>query len=182
LINNCAPWAEYAAFGSYARSKEPAGRPQRSPRKYIEDLLDAGVDFDVLGIQIYFPHRDLSDIVRMLERFEKFNKPIYITEIGASAGYSEEAIKLDQMDIEDEPYQWHRRWDEELQADWLEQVYNLYYARKNIHAINWYDFSDFRPFIRNGGLVTESSAPKRSFARLKNLLDNWGHLPEKKRS
>lgn len=177
LINNCAPWAEYAARGNYARSKEPAGRPQRSPRKFIEDLIEGGVDFDILGIQIYFPHRDLSDIVRMLERFEKFNKPIYITEIGASAGYYEQAIKLDQMDIEDVPYSWHRRWDEELQADWLEEVYTLYYARKNIHAINWYDFSDFRPFIRNGGLVREDASPKRSFYRLQELLKSWGRLP-----
>ena len=55
--------------------------------------------------------------------------------MGASSGYSEQAIKLDEMDILDEPYQWHRRWDEELQADWLEQVYTLYYSKQNIKCI-----------------------------------------------
>ena len=177
LINNCCPWAEYAARGRYARSREDADRPLRSPRKFMEDLINDGVDFDILGIQIYFPQRDLSDIVRLLERLDKFNKPIYITEIGASAGYYEQAIKMDEIDIEDAPYQWHRRWDEELQADWLEEVYTLYYARKNIHGINWYDFSDFRPFIRHGGLVREDASPKRSFHRLKELLTKWGRLP-----
>jgi endo-1,4-beta-xylanase len=146
LINNCCPWAEYAAAGNKARTKTPSPRPMRSPRKFMEDLHNAGVEYDVLGIQIYFPHRDLSDIMRMLERMEKFGKPIYITEMGASSGYSEQMVKLDEMDIKDEPYQWHRRWDEELQADWLEQVYTLYYSKPNIKNINWYDFSDFRPF------------------------------------
>lgn len=178
LINNCCPWAEYAARGRYAGSKENADRPLRSPRKFMEDIINDGVDFDILGIQIYFPQRDLSDIVRLLERLDKFNKPIYLTEIGASAGYYDQAIKLGEMNIEDAPYQWHRRWDEELQADWLEEVYTLYYSRKNVKAINWYDFSDFRPFIRHGGLVREDASPKRSFDRLKELLGKWDRLPK----
>ncbi len=178
LINNCCPWAEYAAIGNKARTKEPSPRPMRSPRKYLQDLEDAGVEYDVLGIQIYFPHRDLSDIMRLLERLQKFNKPIYITEMGASSGYSEQAVKLDEMNILDEPYQWHRRWDEDLQADWLEQVYTLYYSKPDIKCINWYDFSDFRPFIRNGGLTREDSTTKRSFHRLKELLASWNRLPK----
>jgi len=177
IINNCCPWAEYAAAGRRARAKEQSSRPLRSPGKFIEDLHNAGVEYDVLGIQIYFPHRDLSDIMRMIKRMEKFGKPIYITEMGASSGYSEQAVKLDEMDIIDEPYQWHRRWDEELQADWLEQVYTLYYSKPNIKSINWYDFSDFRPYIKNGGLVREDCSTKRSFHRLKELLASWNRLP-----
>jgi endo-1,4-beta-xylanase len=178
IINNCCPWAEYAANGRRAGSKEPAKRSLRSPRKFLQDLQEAEVDYDILGIQIYFPDRDLSDIMRLIERLEKFGKPIYITEMGASSGYSEESIKTDDMKILDEPYRWHRRWDEELQADWLEQVYTLYYSRPNIKCINWYDFSDFRPFIKNGGLVREDSSPKKSFYRLHELLKSWNRLPE----
>ena len=178
LLNNCCPWAEYAARGRMARSKEPANRHLRSPRKFIQDLTEAGVDYDILGIQIYFPYRDLSDIVRKVESFESFGKPIYITEIGATAGYYEQGIKLDEIDIVDNPYDWRRRWDEELQADWLESVYKLYYSRPSIKAINWYDFSDFRPFIKNGGLVREDASTKRSFHRLKELLKSWNQLPD----
>lgn len=181
IINNCCPWAEYAAFGRTNRT-EQATRPLRSPRKYIEDLLAAGVDFDVLGIQIYFPRRDLSDIVRLLERFEKFGKPIYITEIGATSGPTPQTVFNGQRGIPDGPYEWHRHWDEELQADWLEQVYTLYYSRPAIRAINWYDFADFRPFIVNGGLVREDCSPKRSFERLRTLLQSWNRLPENSKS
>jgi GH35 family endo-1,4-beta-xylanase len=171
IINNCCPWAEYAAMGRMSRMD--ATRPLRSPRKYMADMIEGGVDFDVLGIQIYFPQRDLSDIVRLLERLEKFNKPIYITEIGATAGGISPNTNQPFKDY-NAPYDWHRQWDEDLQADWLEQVYTLYYARNTIKAINWYDFSDFRPFITNGGLVKEDSSPKKSYYRMQELLNKWG--------
>ncbi len=115
--------------------------------------------------------------MRLIERFEKFGKPIYITEIGASSGPTGRMIRTGDMEIPDEPYEWHRYWDEELQADWLEQVYTIFYSRPSIKAINWYDFSDFRPFIKNGGLITEESEPKRAFHRLKELLTDWNTLP-----
>jgi endo-1,4-beta-xylanase len=177
IINNCAPFAEYVARGRQAR--EDARRPLRSPRRFIKDLIDAGVEFDVIGLQIYFPQRDLSDIARLLERFEPFGKPIYITEIGASSNFSAPNPSGAVAGSTDEPYAWHRRWDEELQADWLEQVYTLFYSKPYVRAINWYDFSDFRPFIVNGGLVREDSSPKQSFHRLHDLLASWNNLPSK---
>ncbi|OGU74253.1 MAG: hypothetical protein A2V93_08135 [Ignavibacteria bacterium RBG_16_34_14] len=176
IINNCSPWAEYVANGRMARMD--ATRLLRSPRKFLQDLNDAGVEYDVLGIQIYFPRRDLSDIVRLIERLEKFGKPIYITEFGTSSGPTKELIATGEMKLPDEPYEWHRPWDEELQAEWLEQVYTLYYSRPTIKAINWYDFSDFRPHIRNGGLIREDSTAKRSFFKLKELLESWNRLPK----
>lgn len=176
ILNNCCLWAEYAAMGRMARMD--ALRPLRSPRKYIEDLINAGVDFDAIGLQIYFPRRDLSDIVRMIEKFEKFGKPIYITEIGATSGPTNLTVEDKKMGISEEPYEWHRQWDEELQADWLEQVYNLYYSRQSIKAASWYDFTDFRPFIVNGGLTREDCSPKRSFNRLIQILGSWNQLPK----
>jgi hypothetical protein len=154
-----------------------ATRPLRSARKFMQDITDAGVDYDVLGIQIYFPQRDLSDIVRLLERLAKIGKPITITEIGASSNLIAQSNTGAITSSSTEPYAWHRHWDEELQADWLEQVYTVFYSKPYIKTINWYDFSDFRPFIVNGGLVREDSTPKRSHERLKQLLASWNMLP-----
>jgi GH35 family endo-1,4-beta-xylanase len=173
ILNNCAPWAEYAARGRMARMD--ATRPLRSPRRFLQDLADAGVEYDVLGIQLYFPQRDLSDVVRLLERLESFSKPMYITEIGAGSGSP--APDSHATTAGGEPYSWHRAWDEELQAEWLEQVYTIFYSRPLIRAINWYDFSDFRPFIVNGGLVREDGSPKRAFHVLRDLLASWNRLP-----
>jgi endo-1,4-beta-xylanase len=177
LINNCCLWAEYAARGRMARMD--ATRPLRNARKFMEDLHTAEVDYDVLGIQIYYPYRDLSDIVRMVERFEVFNKPIAITEMGATSGPTPETVFNGQLKLPSAPYEWRRPWDEELQADWLEAVYTIYYSRPLIKTINWYDFSDFRPFIVNGGIVREDASPKMSFDRLKNLLGSWDRLPKR---
>jgi GH35 family endo-1,4-beta-xylanase len=172
ILNNCCPFAEYVARGRMARME--ATRPLRSPRQFIKDLIDANVEFDVLGIQIYFPQRDLSDIVRLLERLAVFGKPIYLTEIGASSNLP--PVNPDAGGVAKEPYAWHRHWDEELQADWLEQVYTIYYSKPFVKAINWYDFSDFRPYIVNGGLVREDCSTKLSFQRLKNLLASWNRF------
>ena len=178
IINNCCPWAEYAAMGRMARMN--ATRPVRSPRKFLQDLAEAGVEYDVLGIQIYFPQRDLSDIVRLLERLSAFGKPMYITEIGASANLVAPATTGAVNATKDEPFAWHRHWDEELQADWLEQVYTIFYSKPYIKAINWYDFSDFRPFIVNGGLIREDGSIKQSFDRMQKLLGGWDALPPRR--
>ncbi|HXX63193.1 MAG TPA: 1,4-beta-xylanase, partial [Bacteroidota bacterium] len=135
--------------------------------------------YDVLGIQIYFPQRDLSDIARLLERLAAFGKPIHITEMGASSNPSAPNPSGALGVHTEEPFAWHRVWDEELQADWLEQVYSIYYSKPYVRAMNWYDFSDFRPYIVNGGLVREDATPKQSFDRLKMLLTSWNKLPAK---
>lgn len=175
LLNCCCTWAEYAAQGRYDHG--PADRPQRSPRKYMEDLVAADVPFETIGLQMYFPGRPISDMVRMIERFEGFGKPIYITEIGTSSGPTKEDIMLGTMPVPEAPYDWHRPWDEDLQADWLEQTYNLFYSRPSIETVAWYDFADFRTFIPNGGLIRVDGERKPSFERLKGMLKEWGHLP-----
>ena len=76
------------------------------------------------------------------------------------------------------PYDWHRPWDEELQADWLEETFTLFYSKPYIHGVSWYDFADFRTFIPNGGLIKVDGTRKRSFERLRDLLASWDRLPQ----
>lgn len=177
LINNCCPYGIYASYGHQAHG--PADRPLRSPRQFVEDLIRDEVPFEITGLQMYFPQRCLADIVRHVERFTAFGKPVYITEIGASSGPTSEHVLSGQMEIRGAPYDWHRPWDEHLQADWLEQMYTVLYAMPGVEAVNWYDFSDFRPFILNGGLIREDSSPKPSYDRLIESLGEWGRLPER---
>src|SRR5438093_6846846 len=51
-INNCCPWAEYA------REANANGSRKWSPYRYIADCISAGVDFEVLGLQLYYPEVD----------------------------------------------------------------------------------------------------------------------------
>jgi len=171
IINNSGPFGEYVARGTMA-GDVVANRTLRTPFQFLRELIMEGVDFDIVGIQVYFPDRDLSDIARMVERFGTLGKPIYITEIGATSGPSVASVNAGQP-FPQGPYSWHRHWDNDLQADWLEAVYTVCYSRPFIKAINWYDFADFRSYIPNGGLVLEDCTPKPSFERLSEILDKW---------
>jgi endo-1,4-beta-xylanase len=172
LINNCCPFAEYVQLGTWGNLE--ATYPQRTPWQFMRDLVDAGVDFTISGQQMYFPHRDLQDIVMVLERYEQFGRPVQLTEIGATSGPSDRSVRLGTVNIPDEPHVWRRHWDEELQADWLESIYTLAYSKPWIEAANWYDYEDSYAWIPNGGLVKSRHGEKKAaFHRLKKLRDEW---------
>lgn len=178
LVNNCCPYAEYVQLGEW--SGQPAKYPQRTPWQFTKDLVDGGVDFTLIGQQMYFPYRDLQDIVAYLERFEQFGKPIQLSEVGAPGGPTERSVKLGTVTFTAEPYVWRRPWDEELQADWLEGVYTLAYSKPYIEAANWFDFVDPHYFIDNGGLLRSSDGEKKAaYDRLASLERRLKNLPTK---
>ena len=171
LINNCCPFAEYVQLKQW--SGQPALYPQRTPWQFTRDLVEVGVDFDIIAQQVYFPYHDLQDTILMLERYEVFQKPVQLSEVGAPGGLTKESVLLDKVKIPNEPYIWHRNWDEELQADWLEQIYTLAYSKPFIEAVNWFDFIDIESYMDNGGLLTADGKKKAAFDRLLNLQNGW---------
>ena len=114
LINNCCPFAEYVQLKKWGELD--AKYAQRTPHKYMKDLKEAGVDFTITGQQMYFPYRDLSDTILLIERFEEFGRPVQLTEVGTSSGPTKDSINSGQLDLPTEPYIWHRQWDQELQC------------------------------------------------------------------
>ena len=179
LVNNCCPFAEYVQLKQ--SSGQEAKYPQRTPIQFTRDLVEAGVDFTIVAQQMYFPYRDLQDIVLLLERYEEFKKPVQLSEVGASGGPANESVKLGKVKFPTEPYIWHRPWDEELQADWLESVYRLAYSKPYVEGSHWFDFVDPHYFIESGGLLrTSKGETKAAFDRLKKLEDSWKGLPRAK--
>lgn len=180
LINNCCPFAEYVQLKKWTELE--AKYPQRTPFQFVRQLAEAGVDFDIAGIQMYFPYRDLADTILLIEKFESIGKTIHLTEVGASSGPSEESVKSGKLPISFEPYAWHRPWDEEVQADWMEGLYTLAYSRPRIEAVNWYDFVDPHCWIPNGGLLrSPKGEPKGVYDRLLKLREEWKTRPSGKR-
>lgn len=171
MSNNCCPYAEYVEMGEWSGQK--AKYPQRTPRQFTRDLVDAGVDFTLIGQQMYFPYRDLQDIIILIERFAEFGKPVQLSEVGVSGGPSERSVKLGKTSLPlTEPYPWRRPWDEELQADWLEGIYTLAYSKPFVEAINWFDFVDTHAYIENGGLLRSPEGERKAaYFRLKRLLE-----------
>jgi hypothetical protein len=174
LINNCCPFAEYVQLKKWGERE--ALYPQRTPWEFMRDLVDADVDFTITGQQMYFPYRDLQDTILNVERMAEFGRPVQLTEVGASSGPSERSVFDDSLEFPTEPHIWHRPWDEELQADWLEGLYTLAYSKPWIEACNWYDFLDGQAWIRNGGLIRNPQGEKKAaFHRLLKLKQEWGH-------
>lgn len=168
MVNNCCPFAEYVHQGNW--SGQEAKYPQRTPWQFIRDLIEAGVDFDIVGQQLYYQYRDLQDYILYLERLESFGKPVQISELGASSGPSEAAIKSEQMKMPEEPYSWHRPWDEELQADWAEALFKIGYSKPYVKETLWFDFIDTGAFYDNGGLLKDKRRGKAKKAAFDRLL------------
>jgi endo-1,4-beta-xylanase len=175
LVNNCCPYAEYVQLRRW--SGQEATYPQRTPFQFTRDLVDAGVDFTLIGQQMYFPYRDLQDIVILLERYQEFRKPVHLSEVGASSGPTNDAIKSGKLKFSKDPYPWRRHWDEELQADWLESVYTLAYSKPFIEGVHWFDFVDPYYFIESGGLLRSTKGDtKAAYDRLKTMIAGWKGL------
>jgi GH35 family endo-1,4-beta-xylanase len=171
-INNCCPFAEYIQMKSY--SGKPAKYRQRSPVQFTKDILDAGIDIDIVEQQMYFPYRDLQDTLLLIERYEQFNKPMHISEIGCPGGLTEASIKLDKSEFPKEPYLWHHYWDEETQSDWMEQLYTLIYSKPYIKAGNWFDFVDPYSYMENGGLLRSPDGEKKaSYYRMEKIKQRF---------
>ena len=67
IVNVCLPFAEYVAgrYNCYGALPEHL----RSPLSYFKTIIEAGIDFDVVGIQLYFPGRDLVAVDLLLNAF-----------------------------------------------------------------------------------------------------------------
>lgn len=172
-INSCCPFAEYVGMKSYSGS--PASHPQRTPVQFTRDILDAGIDIDIIEQQMYFPYRDLQDTIMLIERYEEFGKPMHISEIGCPGGPTEYSVKMTNEPFPpEEPYLWHHHWDEETQGDWIEQIYTLIYSKPYIKAGNWFDFVEPHSYMQNGALLKNIKGEKKaSYHRFKKVVDRF---------
>ncbi len=165
-INNCCLWAEYA------KHPNADGVRRWSPFRFLSDCVKSGVEFERIGLQLYFPSQDLLEIDRMLDRFKVFNRPIHISEISCNS-----APGLDPASMRPKSLVpgWHGPWSETLQADWAEAIYTLCYSKQEFEAVSWWDLADYGGhFWPNGGLLHKDLSPKESFLRLLELQKKWG--------
>ena len=166
LINHCCLWAEYA------RRANAQGARRWSPFRYLKDCVSAGVEFEIIGLQLYYPQQDLFEIDRMLERFKSFNRPLHITEIACN---SADGLDPESMKPKSLVPGWHGAWTEAMQADWLEAIYTLCYSKPQLEAVGFWDLADlgghFWPY---GGLLHKDLRPKEAYDRLLKLKERWG--------
>lgn len=170
VVNVCLPFAEYVAgrYTCYGALPERL----RSPLAYLRAVLDAGIDFDAAGIQLYFPARDMVAVGRMLSAFAALGKPLHITEMGVNGGTRGQpgapASAFQQLSMSEGT--WHGGWNERTQADWMEHFYTLAASRPEIKALTWWDFIE-PSFSGNGAFLYEDEIPREIYFRLLALKD-----------
>jgi len=181
IVNCTALWAEYVAWSN-------GQRPPMSPYRYLEELIERGVPFEVAGLQMYYPSRDMADISAVLDRYAKLGKPIHITELGTPSGRAESLPSLNpgagsavqpamhpiehywQLVRPPREEWWHDRWNQAVQADWVEQFYLIAASKPAVEAITWWDLSDGCSFMPYGGLLDDMDEPKESYYRLEGVV------------
>lgn len=166
MMNHCCMW------GEYAKNRNADGSRRWSPYQFIKTCFDNGIDYEVIGLQLYYPQHDVFEIDRMLDRFNDFNRPIHITEIATA---SQDGLDPESMRPKTYAPGWHGPWNPTLQADWAEAMWTVCYSKPNYQVVGWWDFVDvpnhFWPF---GGLLQKDLKPKESYHRLLKLKQDWG--------
>jgi hypothetical protein len=144
----------------------------RSPLAYFRAILEAGVQFDGTGIQLYFPARDMVAVDRLLGIFALLGKPVHITEMGVNGGLRGQASQggSSWAQLAMAEGTWHGGWKERTQADWLEQFYTIAAARPEIQALTWWDFIE-PSFSGNGAFLYEDENPREMYFRLLAIKD-----------
>ena len=156
------------------------GEPcQTRHEKMLQDILDAGVDFDVVGLQYYYnsyvdpqynyqpPRLSLTEISSCLDRYEKLVAPY-----GKRIAGSEVAIPSEVPNSI--PGYWGHQWDDDLQAQYLSAIYTIFFSKPSNMSINYWCSVDWEgSFVWKSGLVDINRQPKKSLYALQDLLRLW---------
>jgi GH35 family endo-1,4-beta-xylanase len=153
-------WGEY--YSTESNSMPPV--------VYIDMLLQGGIAFDAFGLQLQFGRnksgmhlRDMMEISAVLDKFALLGKALYIT------GVEVPSVKDDTEDGQ-LAGEWHGPWNENLQAQWLEQFYKIALSKPFVDSVVYSNLVDDNSnVIPSSGLLTRKFEPKESFTILKKL-------------
>lgn len=136
------------------------------------ELLEGDIPVDIIGLEFCYsgvnadgyaaPGLDLISVSDTLDQYLTFGKPIYIKELSVPstqvAGSS----------------WWHKPWDEQTQAEYVEKFYTVAFSKALVQAITWsWGVCDEDAFIVSGGLLDTNLKPKPAYFALKRLINSW---------
>src|SRR5438093_12405493 len=144
---------------------------------YAEMSAHSGVTFEAFGLELEtgapspgLYTRDLFQISSMLDKFSTIGRPVFLTAVGAPDRNTpdpgdESNGKLDPS----KAGRWHRPWDPQLQADWMDAVYRMALSKPYVESIAWGDLADIGQLTPGGGLLDDMLQPKPAMAKLHEL-------------
>ena len=143
--------------------------------RLIEDLLEAGVEIDVIGIQShqhqgYWGAEKVHDVLR---RFSRFGKPIHFTENTLISGdlmpgYIED---LNDWQVETWP---STPEGEDRQAREMVEMYDILYSHPQVEAITIWDPCDGAWLGAPSGVMHRDNSPKPVYdALMERIHGDW---------
>lgn len=153
----------------------------------IKYCLDNGIDFEAIGVQTHMHNLNQSfneeELWGMLETFNKYNKPIHLSEISImSCGRYE-----DWKGLQKQSDAWQHSVDnglpiknlkstpaeEDYQAQLTKDFYILAFSHPNVDVITWWTISDVDPWRGMPcGLLDFNGDPKPVYYVLDDLINN----------
>ena len=182
VVNTCFMFGENVADGRVQWGIDH--ERHMTPYSYLQKCEDLKIKYEVVGIQLYQPSRDMLALDKLYDRFSVFNRPLHLTELGVPSFFRDIPLSSHEGSVYCLRYMYNGRWrefdwSERLQADWLEEFYTISYSRPEVEALTWWSFND-PGYIPGAGIITQEGKPKEALFRLRALQESWGHrFPEK---
>ena len=149
------PWGEY-----YAHDKTTV-----PPLVYADMVIQSGISFDAFGLQFHFgkdaPGMHLRDMMQISSRMDCFAavpKTVHVTGVSIpdSEGKGDSAAG--------KAGYWRKKWDQNLQATWIEEFYKLALGRPYINTVTYSHLADSDSMpVKGCGLLTSKLTPKKAF-------------------
>ena len=163
IIELSNPWGEYY-------SAIPDSIP---PLVYMDIVVQGGINFDAFGLQMRFGKdypgmhvRDMMQISALLDSFAPIAKPIYITNVAVPGRNG------DGLDDGEVAGIWHEKWNQQRQAQWIEQFYRVALSKSFVSAVTYANLTDTEDStLTQSGLLSSQLEMKKAFETLKGLHD-----------
>jgi GH35 family endo-1,4-beta-xylanase len=142
----------------------------------LAELLDAGVDIDVIGLQSHMHQgfRGEEYLVDVCDRFARFGLPLHWTETTLVSGHLMPAEVNDLNDYQVE--RWPSTAEGELrQADEIVRHYRTLVSHPAVQAVTYWGFDDASAWLGAPcGLIRADGSEKPAYHALRSLVrDEW---------
>ena len=118
--------------------------------------------------------RDLFQVSCLLDKYGALGRPVFLTAVGCPGRWLPDPS--DESDGRLDPSsagQWRRPWDPELQAEWMEAIYQLALSKPFVESIALSNLADLHHTMPGGGLLDDMLRPKPSFQKLLQLRERF---------
>lgn len=146
------------------------------PYDFLEALDKANVSVSGIGLQalenaytatvptVFYRSKGLASLLQSFRRYFKLGKTLHISALSIPSVpppvKPPSTFKLPYGD-----------WDETTQAQYLDAIYTLFFAQREIEEITWYCPVDGRlAYIAGGGLLRQDLSPKPAYTALRQWI------------